>query len=132
MQKNGYLSKTLKSVLIGQKAQGEWIGEDLLHYMMTQEGKQQKFKGFNYSVVALTKVSTYCIEFADLDKLPYRLREKMMHNSELRYQHILKRISHQYDNLRNIKNTVWQQNKYMHDEKEREDPMAEAKDPPPE
>ena len=107
LQSNGYLSKTLKSVLVGQKTQGEWIGEDLLEYMMTPEAKHLKFPGFDYSAVALTTISSYCIGFHDLDKLPFRLREKMLHFSDLRQQHLMKRVSNQYSNLQNIKKTVF-------------------------
>ena len=62
--KNGYISNTLKSVQIGTKSVGEWIGEDLL----IMENAHQN--SFEYTATAMTKLVTYQINFSDLFKIP--------------------------------------------------------------
>ena len=64
LQKNGYISKTLKSVNIGQKGRLEWIGDDLC---LMDDPKKDKF---HYSAVAVTKCVTYQIKLADFNKIP--------------------------------------------------------------
>ena len=56
MQKNGYLSKTMKSITFGTKSANDFIGEELLMHDITHEFK------FKYSVIAQHKVQTYCLE----------------------------------------------------------------------
>ena len=54
IQENGYISKTLKSINIGQKSTLEWIGEEILVM------KDPMTENHTYSVVAKTKMEVYC------------------------------------------------------------------------
>ena len=57
IQNNGYVSRTLKSVQLGQKSTLEWIGEE---FLVTND-KNDKAVEFPYAVVAHTKCVTYCV-----------------------------------------------------------------------
>ena len=71
LMKNGYISKTLRTIQIGRKSAGEWIGEDLL----TMEDPHNNT--FEYSATAVTKLVTYEIGFADMYKIPQKARDEM-------------------------------------------------------
>lgn len=69
--KNGYISKTLRTIQIGMKSTHEWIGEDLL--LMEQPHQN----AFEYSAIAETKCVTYALNYSDLFKIPQRARDQM-------------------------------------------------------
>lgn len=109
VQKNGYLSKTLKSIQLGQKQQGEWVGEELLGTNVDKVGAD--FAGFCYSVIAQTKVMTYCIRRSDIEKLPYRLKQVLIQNAKLRRESLAERTIDQYSSLKTIKRKVQEQDR---------------------
>lgn len=57
---NGYISKTLRTIQIGTKSVGEWVGEELL---IMQDVNQDKF---DYTAIAVTKLETYVVNYSDL------------------------------------------------------------------
>lgn len=59
----GYLSKTLKSVIIGQKTQFQWFGEEILNQSDPK-----------YSVIANSKVQVYSLKKQNLNILPSNLK----------------------------------------------------------
>jgi hypothetical protein len=69
LTKNGYVGNTLRTVQIGIKSTYEWLGEDLLIM------KDPHNDGFEYTAVAVTKLATYAISYADLFKIPSAIRE---------------------------------------------------------
>lgn len=60
---NGYVSDTLRTIQIGMKSTGEWIGEDLLIM------DEPHLNSFDYSAIAVTKCVTYMIQYADMFKI---------------------------------------------------------------
>lgn len=68
LQQNGYVSKTLRTVHIGQKGRLEWIGEELC---------DSTFTSFPYSAIAYTKCVTFMIKQSDFNKIPMRIREEL-------------------------------------------------------
>jgi len=80
---NGYISKTLKTIQIGQKSTGEWLGEDLL--LMETPAKCS----FDYSAIAVTKIVTYEVNYADMFKIPLKARNHMINIAKTRRQIIV-------------------------------------------
>ena len=68
IQMNGYVSKTLKQVQLGQKSSFEWIGEEFL--LPTDDPELPKEAKFPYTVVAHTKCVTYVIPEKSFGRIP--------------------------------------------------------------
>ena len=98
--KNGYISKTLRTVQIGMKSTHEWIGEDLL----LMEQPQQN--AFEYTALAETKCVTYAIPYADLFKIPQKARDQMANIARTRRQVMIQRTLELYNSLKSIKRKV--------------------------
>ena len=95
--KNGYISKTLRTIQIGMKSTHEWIGEDLLIMDQPQQN------AFDYTAVAETKCVTYAITYSDLFKIPQKARDQMSNIAKTRRQMIIQRTLELYNSLKSIK-----------------------------
>jgi len=76
--KNGYVSKTLRTIQIGTKSSGEWVGEDLL--IMDDVINNT----YEYTAIAVTKLETYMINYSDMMKIPSSSREAMENVAKMR------------------------------------------------
>lgn len=91
------MSNTLKQIQIGMKSKLEWIGEDLL--IMDDPHKNT----FEYTAVAETKCTAYMINYADMFKIPVKVRDHMANIARIRRQVIIVRTLELYHNLKSIK-----------------------------
>lgn len=78
IHENGYVSKTLKTVQLGQVSQGEWLGQELLFW------KSPKTEVFNYTAVAQARSVAYRIGLSDVGKIPQIVRRQLEEVASLR------------------------------------------------
>jgi hypothetical protein len=72
MLKNGYISKTLRTVQIGMKSTREWIGEDIL-------GADNPATYLSpYTAKVVKKVVCFQVALADMTKIPITNRNMMI------------------------------------------------------
>lgn len=100
MIQNGYVSNTLKTIQIGTKTKGEWLGEDLL---IMQDPLHNVYE---YSAIAVTKLDTYVINFSDMKKITQGAYRQMENVAKARKQVIVQRTLNLYNNLKSIKNKL--------------------------
>ena len=72
IQDNGFISKTLTQVQLGQKSKLEWLGEEFLlpEPKPDEDPAMPHYEKFPYSIIAHTKCVTYRIKEKSFNRIP--------------------------------------------------------------
>lgn len=61
---------------------------------------------FDYTAIAVTKLETYAISYADMQKIPAATREQMENIARISKQLMIQRTLNLYSNLKSIKSKL--------------------------
>ena len=103
--KNGYISKTLRTIQIGIKSRYEWLAEELL-LGSDLHAPESSLPEFEYSAVATSKCTVYELRYHDLLKIPQRARDEMAQIAKTRKDLINERTLNLFHNLKSIQRTL--------------------------